>query len=164
MYFYHLLKPLADLASLVENDYVDWGNSGLFKPEIGIGECAGVSLDLIDTILAESLEKIELAKEGLREGIYADSVYNSYSAFVIGAKAILLSEEIHCNTHSGIIKDFTEKFYATGKFSLNSAFDLMVLRINQNEPSKIFAEEYLADASLFYQQAKSFREKQLSQN
>src|SRR5690606_6097238 len=41
-YFYLLLKPLADLASLVEEEFIDWGHEKIYKPEIGVGECAGV--------------------------------------------------------------------------------------------------------------------------
>lgn len=160
-YFYHLLKPLADIETLGENDYMDWGNNVLYKQEIGVGECAGISLDVVSTILSEAQDKLELAKEGLKEGLFADSIYNSYSAQVIAAKALLLSEDYLCNTQAGIVKDFNAHFVKGGKINFVKDFEALVFRINKQDPSLDFAEEYFAGASLFIQTAKRYRARQL---
>lgn len=161
MYFYQLLKPLAQLETLEESDYIDWGNTATYKTSIGVGECAGISLDVVGTVISESQEKLELAKDGLREGFYADSIYNSYSSLVIAAKALLLSADIQCNTQAGIVRDFNVHFVLPGKINPGSDFESLVFQINKNEPSLDFAEEYFAVASLFLQQAKKFRKQQL---
>lgn len=161
MYFYQMLKPLAELKALKESDYIDWGSTVNYKPAIGVGECAGISLDVVGTVIAESQEKLELAGEGLREGLHADSIYNSYSSMVIAAKALLLSEGVHCNTQAGIVKDFNSHFVLAEKIKLPKDFESLVFQINKREPSLDFAEEYMAEASLFLQLARRFRKKQL---
>jgi sulfite reductase (ferredoxin) len=61
-YFYQLLKPHADNTTLVADDYIDWGHSEQFKTEIGVGECAGVLIDLVATLIFEAEEKLDWAK------------------------------------------------------------------------------------------------------
>ena len=41
-----------------------------------------------------------------------DSIYHSYTGFIVGAKALLLSKDIKCNTHQGILEDFQEHYVA----------------------------------------------------
>lgn len=161
-YFYNLLKPLADTNILEPEDYIDWGKEINFKPEIGTGECAGVSLDVIGTVINESEEKTQLAELGLNEDAYADSIYNSYTSMVIGAKAMLLSIDAKCNTHSGIIKDFNEQFIKNEKLGLTNDFEEFVLKMSKNKPSKAFAESYLKDAKAFLEVVKLLREKQVA--
>ena len=48
-YFYDFLKPLTDVDNLTQEDFIDWGNEEKYKKEIGIGECAGVIVDLVAT-------------------------------------------------------------------------------------------------------------------
>jgi sulfite reductase (ferredoxin) len=48
MYFYKLLKPLADLETLTNIDYIDLGHDEKYVTEVGVGECAGVMIDLND--------------------------------------------------------------------------------------------------------------------
>src|SRR5690606_15930462 len=52
-YFYRLLKPLSDLTTLTADEFVDWGHEGTFVTAIGVGECAGVVIDLVATLLFE---------------------------------------------------------------------------------------------------------------
>src|SRR3712207_3988328 len=49
-YFYQLLKPLASLDKLIESDFIDWGHNEKFETAIGVGECAGVMIDLVATL------------------------------------------------------------------------------------------------------------------
>jgi sulfite reductase (ferredoxin) len=161
-YFYHMLKPLADPALFTDDDFVDWGQNETYVQEIGVGECAGIMLDVIGTVIKESEEKLFWAKEGLLENAFADSIYNSYSSMVIGAKALLLSIDKHCNTQAGIIRDFNEYFYKAGLFQLPIDFESLVMQINKNEPTKNFAEKYLNDANTFLSNVKVFREAQIA--
>ena len=148
-YFYGLLKPLADLTRLEDADYIDWGHEENFIPEIGTGECAGVSLDVVGTIIQDAVEKNDLAKTTLESERYAESIYHSYNTFVVGAKALLLGKDIACNTQNRIIKDFNEHYVQSGEMDLQGDFESIVLQINQNQPEESFATTY-------YQQAKSF--------
>ncbi|MEX2590167.1 MAG: HEPN domain-containing protein [Chitinophagales bacterium] len=163
-YFYHLLKPFADIDSLNQNDYIDWGHQEQFEPEIGVGECAGITLDVIGTVIKEAEEKLESAEEGLKEKAWADAIYNSYSAFVIAAKALLLSVDHQCNTQANIIADFDEKFHETGLLPVNPAFSKVVLQIKENEPTESFALDYYSQSVDFLNKAKSFRQEQIDQN
>ena len=109
MYFYELLKPLADLKSLDDEGFQDWGKADDFVPLIGVGECAGVMMDLVGTILMDAQTRLGNAEKSLNAGKWANAIYYSYNAFVIGAKATLLSKDIQCNTHHGIINDFPKE-------------------------------------------------------
>jgi len=161
-YFYTLLKPLADLSTLQSGDFVDWGHEVKFETAIGVGECAGVMIDLVATLLFESEEKLGWAKDSFEKGQFADSIYHSYSVFIGSAKALLLDKQVNCNTQTGIINDFDKHYVAAGPFGFTPDFKTHVLQINQNEPSKAFAEKYLNEVERFYNQAKSFREEQLN--
>ncbi|NQY66278.1 MAG: HEPN domain-containing protein [Flavobacteriales bacterium] len=160
-YFYELLLPLANLETIQEHELFDWRSKDKFKMEIGVGECAGVIIDLVSTLLYEGDEKHHWAKEALEAGQFADAIYHSYSVFIQGAKASLLSKDVKCNTHTGIIKDFNDHFVSTGEITMSSDFETAVLRINQNEPTESFAKEYLEEANAFLTQVKdmSAREK-----
>jgi sulfite reductase (ferredoxin) len=157
-YFYKLLKPLADLSTITQADFIDWGHEAPFETAIGVGECAGVMIDLVATLLYESDEKFEAAADALKEGRFADSVYHSYSVFISTAKALLLSKDISCNTQHGVINDFDTHFVAEGIFSFEPDFKTRVLQINSNEASELFAKRYLVEAMEFLQEAKKYRE------
>lgn len=161
MHFYHLLKPLADVASLADSDYVDWGKTENFIPEIGVGECASVMLDVIGTIIEESQERLDWSKEGLNQQLWADAIYNSYNAFVIGAKALLLSEDVKCNTQIGIIQSFDEQFGGKAPFDFEQNFESLVLSIKKNEPTEAFALDFYAQAESFLSKARAYRTSQL---
>ena len=160
MYFYELLKPLADLSTLDEEGFQDWGREVSFVPEIGVGECAGVVLDLVSTIVGDAQEKISWGQEALQENKYAGAIYHAYSSMVIGAKALLLHEEIQCNTHNQIIHTFQEKIVAKGKISSISDFPETVLQINKKEPSEAFATAFLKTAETFITEVLNYRQAQ----
>jgi len=164
-HFYGLLKPLADIEELEGADFFDWGQDHEYKQEIGVGECAGVTLDVVGTIISDAYEKVSLAKEAYEEGVFADSIYHSYTAMVIGAKALLLSEDVKCNTHRKILDDFQEHFIATGNFAFDADIDFptFVLRMKKNEPTEAFAKTYMADAEAFVKKVIKLREAQLAE-
>ena len=157
-YFYDLLKPIADLSTLVNDDFIDWGASENFATEIGVGECAGVVIDLVATLLFESDEKYEWTAAALEDKRYADAIYHAYSVYISAAKALLLDKSISVPTQTSVINKFDENFVATGEFSIEAAsFSELVLQINQNEPSAEFATSYTAQAHAFLKSAKALR-------
>lgn len=159
-YFYNLLKPLSDSTNLAQSDFVDWGADEQYEMAVGVGECAGVVIDLVATLLFESKEKIENAYEALKLNQYADSIYYSYTSLVNTAKALLITEGEKTNTQAGIITLFEEVFGA--KIELKTSFSEFVYQIKNNEPSKEFAQKYVDDATLFYEKANEYRIKTVS--
>lgn len=161
-YFYHLLKPLADLEEITADEYFDWGHQQEdFKVEAGVGECAGVVIDLIATLLYETEEKLEWAHQSLSKQSYADAIYHAYNVFVGGAKALLLSESKKSNTQMDIIRAFDTHFVETNVLPLEGGFEQHVLRINKHEPTKEFATDYIASAAEFLKNIHQVRDKQL---
>ncbi len=160
-YFYELLKPLANVDNLQPEDFVDWGTERKYVKAIGVGECAGVIIDLIATLLFESEEKIENAQGAIDSGQWSDSIYYSYTSIINTAKALLISAEKKTNTHAGIVKDFDLHFVKTGNVDLPTSFATFVYQINQNEPTEAFAKKYLADAKLFVKKIEAYRETEL---
>jgi len=156
-YFYQLLKPLADSASLLDSDFIDWGQEDRFKPEIGVGECAGVVIDLVATLFFEVEEKLQSSREALEDEKWGDSIYQSYAALISGAKALLLDKQVHVNTHHVLIGDFDKHFVDTNEIEVNGGFKALAGKINQIEPSKPFAERYYSDATDFLVQVKKYR-------
>jgi sulfite reductase (ferredoxin) len=144
-YFYTLLKPLADTTNLIDSDFIDWGNEEKFKTAIGVGECAGVMIDLVATLFYDAEEKIALSFESLTEQRFGDSIYQAYSAGIHAAKAILLQNSIRCNTHIGIIHDFDLNLGKQFVFSTENSFSDFITRINKNSPNKEFAKKYLTE-------------------
>ncbi|PWK29084.1 sulfite reductase (ferredoxin) [Arcicella aurantiaca] len=158
-YFYTLLKPVADLTTLKDDDFIDWGASEQFQTEIGVGECASVIIDLVATLLLESEEKFDWTKAAYEENRFADAIYHAYSVFVSAAKALLLDKSVSASTQSGVIDKFQENFVETGDIALGGkTFQELVLQINKNEPSEEFAKSYIAEAQAFLGLAKAYRE------
>ncbi len=157
-YFYQLLKPLADLTTLTEEEFVDWGHEETFATAIGVGECAGVVIDLVATLLFESDEKFGWANEAFAEGRWADAIYHAYNTFISSAKALLLDKNINSSTQTGIVREFDNHYINTGEINVNGSFNDLVLQINQNEPSKEFAENYISQAAEFLTTVKAKRE------
>ncbi|HZI53669.1 MAG TPA: nitrite reductase, partial [Chitinophagaceae bacterium] len=156
-YYYDLLKPLASLETLQAEDYIDWGQETKFSTAIGVGECAGVMIDLVATLILESDEKITFSEESIAGNAWADSIYHSYAAMVNAAKALLLQKGVQCNTQTGILKDFDTHFTEKGLYAESASFKNMVLQINQTEPSEEFAVSYLQQAKDFIAFARQFR-------
>lgn len=158
-YFYTMLKPLADTSLYTDDDFFDYGQDQHFIPEIGVGECAGVMFDMVGIILKDAEEKKNLAKELIAEERFSEAIYHSYTGYIIGAKAILLSKDIECNTQIKIMKDFDEKIVATGIFPIeNGTFESTVLEIQNHEPSLEFASEYVAGFENFLSKVISHRQ------
>lgn len=161
-YFYGILKPFASLEDIKDEDYVDWGREVDFVPAIGTGECASVVIDLVGALLTDATEKLTFATEAVEEDRYADGIYYAYSSFIHVAKALLLDRDVACNTHLGILNDFDTHYGEEKAFSFPGGFKEFVLRINKHEPEHAFAEAYLSSAREFLDQAKAFREAEVT--
>ncbi|MBL7916765.1 MAG: HEPN domain-containing protein [Bacteroidia bacterium] len=157
-YFYQLLKPIGDNTNLTESESYDWGSDEKFKTEIGVGECAGVIIDLVQTLFYEAEEKLSWSAEAFANKQFGDSIYYSYAAFIHAAKGLLLNDGKHVNTHHALISDFDKYFVESGLFKLETKFKELVLQINKNEPDEKFAENYFEDAKLFVEKIKLYRE------
>jgi len=155
LYFYNLLKPLANISNLQESDFIDWGREAPYEMAVGVGECARVIVDLVATLLLDSAEKIENSLEALKLNRFSDSIYYAYTSIVNTAKALLLTKDINTNTQVGIIKLFEEAF--GDKLKLGSPFSEFVYQIKNNAPTQEFATNYLNDAKLFNKKANDFR-------
>ncbi|MCI4444071.1 MAG: HEPN domain-containing protein, partial [Lentimicrobium sp.] len=162
IYFFELLKPLSDITNLTEADFVDWGNADNYVKAIGVGECAGVVIDLVATLIFEAKDKMTFAQEAFDDKNWADAIYLAYAGFVNGAKALLLSENEKTNHHAGIIDLFDTVFTATNKIELKSTFRDLVYQISQNEPSEAFAKSYIQDATAFFEAIELYRAKDLA--
>ena len=156
-YYYDLLKPLASLETLLAEDYIDWGQEEKFATAIGVGECAGVMIDLISTLIMEAEEKIAASEDCLSNSKWADGIYNAYAAQIHTAKALLLQQGVQCNTQHGILKDFDTHFSDKGLY-IPGSFKTSVMYMNDVPPSESFANEYLHQAKKFIEFAKVFRE------
>ncbi|MFI0428441.1 HEPN domain-containing protein [Mariniflexile sp. HMF6888] len=157
-YFYDLLNDLQDVSNLTQEDFIDWGTEEKYEKEIGIGECAGVVIDLIATLFLESEEKIENAQNSFNDKVYSSAIYHAYSSLVNSAKAMLLAENKSTNTHAGIVSQFDELFVASGKLNLGTSFSELIYQINKNAPTEAFAAEYINSANQFLEKVRTFRE------
>ena len=151
-----MLKTLLKMILLIG------GTEEKYKKEIGIGECAGVIVDLVATLFFESQEKIENAEEALVEEKWAASIYYAYQSIVNSAKALLTSEKVKTNTHSGIIKDFDRLYVETEKVDLAISFEELALQLNKNKPTQAFAQSYLEDAKQVLETLEAYRKLELA--
>jgi len=156
-YFYKLLTDLSDISNLSQDDFIDWGAKEKYKKAIGVGECAGVVIDLIATLFLESEEKIENAELSFDNGVYSSAVYHAYSSLANSAKALLLSENIETNTQAGIISLFDKEFIACGKIDLGITFSELIYQIKAHAPTREFAVSYIKNATLFLDSVKTYR-------
>jgi sulfite reductase (ferredoxin) len=160
-YFYQMLKDLSLVDNLTQADYTDWGNEAEYIRAIGVGECAGVVVDMVATLLVESDEKLDNAEAALQAGRYADSIYWAYTAMLYGAKALLTSTDAVLNTQAAIVRHFDAHFTETGAFDLGQSFHDIIHQMQAQPPTPGFAEQYLQDARLVRQHIHHIRNTQL---
>lgn len=161
-YFYQLLKPLADLKTLADSDYIDWDHTEQYVTEVGVGECASVLIDLVATTLQEAAEKLNWAREALAEDRWADALYHAYNVFITGARAALMSCDVPTNTQHGIVSDFDRVFAASPGFhAAEGEFKSLVFSINKQEPSEAYARQFLTKADAFLRAVDTYRQAQI---
>jgi len=160
-YFYKLLTDLSSVDNLTQEDFIDWGEEENYVKAIGIGECAGVIIDLIETLFLECQEKIENAKHAVNDNVFSNAVYHAYSAMINASKAILIADGHSTNTQAGIIKQFDELFVTTGKIDLGNSYASIIYQIQSQAPNKDFATSYIKNAEQFLQKVRAYRTAQL---
>jgi sulfite reductase (ferredoxin) len=163
-YFYGLLKDLGQTDAVDAEEYFDWGQDRDYRQEIGVGECAGVALDVVGTIIQDAREKIEDARAAIESDRLADAAYHAYRGMVVAAKALLLGQDVKCNTHVRILDDFQEHFVARGIIAVAEPFPDHVLRIKRQEPEVDFVTAYVRDAEQLLRQVIEVRTEQLAVN
>ena len=156
-HFYQLLKPLGDITSVAPDEYIDWGQDRNFILHTAVGECAGVMIDLVSTLLNDSEDKLKWAKEAYDKKQFADSIYHSYSAFINTSKSLLLIRGIKPSTQYQTINDFQREFVDTKAFEFEGNFKDYVLSINKQAPSDSFALSYLTDSVKFLDEVLAYR-------
>ncbi len=161
-YFYQLLTDLSNVDNLTPEDFIDWGAEQSYVKAIGVGECAGVMIDLVATLFLESEEKIEEANVLFGNKVYSSAIYEAYRSMVNSAKAILISENVKTNSQAGIIKQFDELFIDTDKIEIGNSFADLIYQIKVFPPTKDFAESYIKAAGDFLKTVKAFREVQVA--
>ena len=144
-YFYQNLKEYAEVSSLTPSDFVDWGASTVYEKAIGVGECAGVTIDLVQTLLFDAEEHLEKAKESLNNKEWANSIYYSYATRIRAAKALLTTRAAKINSHHSIIDAF-ETHFPTYQSLGGNTFGKTTRLLNTTSPSELFAKEYYEEA------------------
>lgn len=144
-YFYQNLKHFSDVDNLQPEDFIDWGNDQLYEKAIGVGECAGVTIDLVQTLLFDAEEFQENAENALADGQVSNGIYFSYSALIRAAKAILTTVQARINSHHSIIVAFDEHF-PNCKTDLGFSFRDAVKAIENNDNTIAFAKDYVVHA------------------
>jgi sulfite reductase (ferredoxin) len=158
-YFYQNLKGYADTTTLTAEDFVDWGNDKVYKKAIGVGECAGVTIDLVQTLLFDAEEYIDNAKTALERKEWANSIYYSYAGRIRAAKALLTTRSAKINSHHSIIDAF-ETHFPSYHSKENNSFSEITRLLNTTSPSKTFATKYFEEALHVLDWIKDFRNAQ----
>ena len=150
-YYYQNLKHYSDVENLKPDDFIDWGVKEKYEKAIGIGECAGVTIDLVQTLLFDAQESLKWALEALKENRLSDAIYHAYNARVRGAKAILTQGNAKINSHASIIEAFDTTFPQYAQ-EMGRSFGEDILKIKTEKPSSSFAETYVEQthSSLFW--------------
>lgn len=159
-YFYQMLKDLSATDNLTEEDFTDWGNEEKYVRAIGIGECAGVTVDLVATLLLEAQEKLENAQNAISNGRYADGIYWTYTAMLYAAKGLLTPTDTKLNTQQAIIRGFDQHF--SEEFDLGQPFSSIIRQMKQEAPTAEFAQQYLQNGKLSIGKIEQIRATQLA--
>ena len=104
------MSYLSNIENLTQQDFIDWGTKEQYVKAIGIGECAGVTIDLIQTLLFETEEAYGWALNSLSENRLNDAIYHAYNARIRAAKALLTAHDQKTNSHTTIINGFDDQF------------------------------------------------------
>lgn len=141
-YFYQSLKHYSETEHLSPDDFIDWGNEVKYEKAIGIGECAGVTIDLVQTLLFEAEEAYSWAIAALEQKRYSDAVYHAYNGRVRAAKALLTSVQAKTNSHASIIEGFDIQFpeFTT---AFEESFKVGIQQFTSQKADRKFAKEFI---------------------
>ncbi len=156
-YFYQNLKHHSETDQLKPEDFIDWGNETKYEKAIGIGECAGVTIDLIQTLIFEAEEAYGWALSALSENRLSDAVYHAYNGRIRAAKALLTANEQKTNSHKTIIDGFDVQF---PHFKENNGvtFKEGIKDFTQKSPDTSFAKNFIQETQSFIAWVKKERD------
>jgi len=143
-YFYQLLKPLSDTTDFKDEFFQDWGREKDYVKAIGVGECAGVVMDLTMVLIDEADERLEKAQKEFDQSKYARAIYHAYTAFINLAKSLLIKTDEKLNTQKRII-DLFDEHYGDLLEDKDYSFKELVLSMKEYEPNIEFATWYLQE-------------------
>lgn len=162
-YFYGILRDLGSKDGVTDGDFIDWGDETEYVQEIGVGECAGVSYDMVSTIIKDADIKLAEAKAELEINGFKEAAYYAYTGFVIGAKALLLSVDVECNTQITILKDFDEHLVRGRDFKIQGgSVEQLALQVKLTQPTQSFANIFVQQLEKFLADVKQFRADQVA--
>ncbi len=156
-YFYQNLKHHSEVDQLKPEDFIDWGNEIKYEKAIGIGECAGVTIDLIQTLIFEAEEAYGWALNALSENRLSDAVYHAYNGRIRAAKALLTANEQKTNSHNTIIDGFDVQF-PHFKESNGVTFKAGIKNFTQKSPDASFAKNFIQETQSFIAWVKKERD------
>ena len=158
-YFYQNLKHYAETDQLTAHDLIDWGNQEKYEKAIGVGECAGVSIDLVQTLIFDAEESLEAATTAGAQQKWANSIYHAYAAQLRAAKALLTTVNAKINTQKSILEAFDQHFPSFAQ-AFAYHFENAVLEMDKEPPTQAFSHTYLENAATHIQWIKDFRNAQ----
>jgi sulfite reductase (ferredoxin) len=161
-YFHPILTPFGEKSNVTQDELIDWDATGAYQKAVGVGECAGVMIDLVQTLFVEADEKIEDALLAVSEQRIADAAYHTYSSVIHAAKALLVSISARTNTHKAIIDTFDKEFIETGKIQLPRKFSDLALLLTSQVPTEHFVRQYIGEAQQFIESVKAFRNSEVT--
>jgi len=150
-YFYELLKPLADVEIVKDEEYLDWGASERFKTEIGVGECAGVRIDLAKTLLFEANEKLEEADYFFSRQQFTDAAYSVLSGILQTAKCFLLKKGIETNSKENIQQEFEKHFENVAAYFIQNSFKQLIETYRIAHLSPELSLDWIGSGKRFYE-------------
>lgn len=142
-YFYQNLKHFAQTETLTPLDFIDFGNDKEYEKAIGIGECAGVTIDLVATLLFDAQETYQRALEALDEKHPKDALSHAYNTRIRAAKAALTSVEAKTNSHASILSGF-DLHFPQYKQHFGLSFQEETQRYQTQVPTYNFIQTYVA--------------------
>ena len=158
-YFYQNLKHYSETDQLTPSDFIDWGNEAKYEKAIGIGECAGVTIDLIQTLIFEAEEAYGWALSSLEENRLSDAVYHAYNARIRAAKALLTAKGAKTNSHGSIINGFDTEFPNYSQETEHS-FKAGIEAFETQKPEITFAKSFIKETQSFIAWIKKERDGQ----
>lgn len=160
IYFYELLKPLSDVTEVKETELLDWGSEEKFKTEIGIGECAGVKIDLVKTLLFEAKEKLDEAEYLFLSQKFPDAAYTIYSAIIQTAKSFLLKQGVETNSKEQIQKTFAPYYPQIAAYFVEDDFDELIANYKSAHADSKQLSEWIETGKRFYKLIEKITDKQ----
>jgi len=149
-YFYQNLKHFGQNETLSALDFIDFGNDTVYEKAIGIGECAGVTIDLVATLLFDAQETYHQALEALDNRHPKDALAHAYNARIRAAKAALTAVEAKTNSHATILTGF-DSHYPQFEQNFGIRFQEDTKTFQTKTPTLDFIQTFVARTADFIQ-------------